>query len=140
MCQNRTIRFGKPNTSVFSKTSDCAPAQSSSNSVGEPKRGSLVILSEVLLCSRFERRVRQHHCVPRTDAQSLRSMTRKPFPPYFQLENISNIPEILAILQISPSAFLNTTHSPNSFADFTFRPLVFKFYLQLSPWPFNLTL
>jgi hypothetical protein len=43
----------------YLETSDCAPDRSSSNRVGEPRCGSLVILSEVLLCSRFDRKVHQ---------------------------------------------------------------------------------
>jgi hypothetical protein len=45
--QNWTIRFGKPD-------------QSSSNRAGMPRCGSLCTLSEVLMCSRFDRNVRQH--------------------------------------------------------------------------------
>jgi hypothetical protein len=54
------IQFEKPDTLIFHETSDCAPARSSSNRAGEPRHGSLVNLSEVLLCSRLDQKVRQH--------------------------------------------------------------------------------
>jgi hypothetical protein len=60
ICQNQTIRFDKSDTPVFPKTSDCAPARSISNRAGKPRYGSLVTLSEVLPCSRFDQKVRQH--------------------------------------------------------------------------------
>jgi hypothetical protein len=55
-----TIRFRKLDTPVFPKTLNCGPARSSSNSASEPRRGSLVTLSKVLLCLGFDRKVRQH--------------------------------------------------------------------------------
>jgi hypothetical protein len=60
ICQNWTIWFSKSDTLIFSKTSDCALARLSSNRAGEPRRGSLIIHFEALLCSRFDRKVRQH--------------------------------------------------------------------------------
>jgi hypothetical protein len=59
ICQNQTIWFGKPDTLVFPETSGCAPARLISNHVGEPRHGSLVTLSEVLMCSRFDQKVHQ---------------------------------------------------------------------------------
>jgi hypothetical protein len=58
--QNRTIRFRKPDTPVFPRTSNCAPSWSSSNCAGEWRCGSLVMLSKVLIYSHFDRKVRQH--------------------------------------------------------------------------------
>jgi hypothetical protein len=58
--KNWTIRFSKLDTPVFSETLDCALYRSSSNRVGKPRHGSLVTLFEVLLCSRFDRKVRQY--------------------------------------------------------------------------------
>jgi hypothetical protein len=52
--------FGKQDTLVFPETLYCAPDQLSSNHAAEPKHGSLVILSKVVLCSRFDRKVHQH--------------------------------------------------------------------------------
>jgi hypothetical protein len=60
ICQNRTIRFGKSDTPIFPKTSDYASDRSSSNRVGEARRGSLGTLSEVHPCSHFDRKVHQH--------------------------------------------------------------------------------
>jgi hypothetical protein len=58
--RQRRLNLPKLNTLVFPETSDCATDRSSSNCVGEPRCGSLVILSKVLLCSHFDRKVRQH--------------------------------------------------------------------------------
>jgi hypothetical protein len=59
--QNWTIWFGKLDTPVFPY---CAPARSSSNRVGEPRHGSMVILSKILLCLRFNWKVHQHQLQP----------------------------------------------------------------------------
>jgi hypothetical protein len=55
-----TIRFEKLDTLVFPEISDCVLDRSSSKCAGKLWHGSLVILSEGLLCSRINRKVCQH--------------------------------------------------------------------------------
>jgi hypothetical protein len=60
ICQNRTFRFGKLDTQVFPITSDCTSDGLSSSHAGKSRRGSLVILSEELMCSCIYWKVCEH--------------------------------------------------------------------------------
>jgi hypothetical protein len=59
-CCWRRQSLPKSDSPVFPKILDCAPARLSSNCAGEPRRVSLIILSKLLLCSRFDQKVHQH--------------------------------------------------------------------------------
>jgi hypothetical protein len=69
------LNLPKPDTPVFLESSDCALARSISNHAIELRLGSLVILSEVLLCSCFDRKVHQHILVTLLGNRSSLAMT-----------------------------------------------------------------
>jgi hypothetical protein len=109
--QNQIIRFGKPDTPIFLETLDCALARSSSNCVGEPRRGSLVIFSEVLMSSCFDRKVHQHILVTPLGNRS------SPAVAHYAMESYNNntiMPSIYAKPEVWYINYLPTPQAYNT--------------------------
>jgi hypothetical protein len=106
-----TIRFGKPDIPVFPKNSDCALSRSSSNCAGETRRGSLVILSKVLSCSRFDRKVRQHILTTPLGNRSSLAMAHYGMEIY---NNNTIIPSIYDNAEVQYANYLPTPQSYNT--------------------------